>query len=385
MDMDKVLYYGSSTQIHSGASQWMYRLAKGMADQGWESLSILPDDQGIASWYRDAGLDIQFCWSEPLRARRSAVGHLCYLLAAMLSVFSLALLVRRENVDIVHINDIRYPFGLVAGKLAGATTVCHVRACLQSSLVRAILSRFVVLFSDEVVCVSERTKEVMFKDIGIESNKIRVVYDGLPSPERFEGQTSDSKFRDEISVNKSSLLVLQVSKLTRNKGQDRMLDVARRLLEEDIDVEFAIVGGPVEDHEEYAEMLRNRASDLPNVHLTGFHPDIVSAINAADVLVHVPRHDDPFPGVVLEGMAAGKPVVGSRSGGIPEQITDGETGFLISETGSADDIADRIRYLYKNERERERIGENAIQRAFSAFPVEEHFDEIKAVYDRAST
>jgi glycosyltransferase involved in cell wall biosynthesis len=383
-DMDRVLYYGSSTQVHSGASQWMHRLAAGTSERGWDTIAVLPDDEGIASWYRDAGLDIRYLWSEPLRVRRSLVGHLRYLLAAVWFTISLAYLVRREQVDVVHVNEIRYPFGLVAGKLGGATTVCHVRACLQSSIVRAILSRFVVLFSDEIMCVSNRTKEVMFEEVGIERDEIRVVYDGLPSPERFERQTDGSSFRDEVGIGDSSFLALQVSKLTRNKGQDRMLDVAERFFKEDEDVEFAIVGGPVEGHEEYVEMLRNRASYLPNVHLTGFYSDIVPAIAAADVLVHVPRHDDPFPGVVLEGMTAGKPVVGSRSGGIPEQIVDGETGFLVPKTGGESTIAECLRHLREDESDRKQMGENAARHAFSAFPVEKHFDEIAAVYDRVS-
>ncbi len=222
----------------------------------------------------------------------------------------------------------------------------------------------------------------MFKEVGIESEKVNVVYDGLPSPERFDGRTDGTTFRKDIGINNSSFLALQVSKLTRNKGQDRMLDVAD-IMSDDVDMEIAIVGGSVEGYEDYEKELRKRTEKHSNVHMTGFYPDIVSAITAADVLVHIPRHDDPFPGVVLEGMVAGKPIVGSRSGGIPEQIVDGETGYLIPKTGSADTITNRLHTLVEDEERRRQMGEQAAQRAFSEFPVETHLKEITSTYDRA--
>jgi len=116
--------------------------------------------------------------------------------------------------------------------------------------------------------------------------------------------------------------------------------------------------------------------------MTGFYPDITEALAAADVVVHVPKHEDPFPGVVLEGMLAGCPVIGARTGGIPEQIDHEETGLLVSAEDAPDEIADAIVRLCEDEAVREQMGERAAERIRSRFPPEAHFRSVSEVYER---
>lgn len=71
--------------------------------------------------------------------------------------------------------------------------------------------------------------------------------------------------------------------------------------------------------------------------------DIVAAYNAADGLV-VPSLEDNLPNTIMESLACGTPVVGFRTGGIPEMIEPGQTGYLAA-TGSADELADGIQQL----------------------------------------
>lgn len=376
--MPKVLYYGSSTQIHSGACQWMYRLADEMRNLGYQTVAVLPDDGGIASWYEESNIQVEYMWSRPLRRRRSLVGQLVYLFQVFLETFQLMRLISDENVDIVHVNEVVYLPGLFAGKLSGARTVCHVRASFESNLIRKVLSGIVLVCSDRVICVSGRTADVMFTEVGYNREQIDVIYDGLPSPERFEDSTSKDgeTFRDSIEIGSDDFLVVCISKLVSHKGQDRVLEIASSVS----DVTFAIVGGEVDGHETYAEELRERADSIPNVYLTGFYPDIVEVLAAADIVVHVPRYDDPFPGVVLEAMIAGKPVIGSRNGGIPEQIIEGETGYLIDDTQGTGDLIEHIRTLKKNPDLRRSLGENGREVAYQNYDSEMYFESISKLY-----
>ncbi|UPV75247.1 glycosyltransferase family 4 protein [Halorussus limi] len=376
----KILYYGSSTQIHSGASQWMFRLAKGIRERGrHHTIAILPGDEGIMEWYDKTGIETIIHWTEPLRLRRSLLGHIGFLLYSLIATVTLTIHIYREDVDIVHVNEIKYPHGLIAGKLAGAKTVCHVRAHVDSWWLRWFLARFTALCSDRIICVSKRTQERLFHDVGIESKNIQVVHDGVPSPERFRNPPNDDEFYNRLGIDPESFVVLQVSKLAQTKGHDRLLDVADYLEEYD-DIEFCLMGGRVDGHEEYADSLETAAVKQERVHLTGFYPDVVEALIAADVVVHLPRHEDPFPGVVLEGMLAAKPVVGSRSGGIPEQITHGETGFIVPKKNAPDEIAERLTELYENESLCSQMGVTGREHALERFPVEGHFNEIEEVY-----
>lgn len=89
---------------------------------------------------------------------------------------------------------------------------------------------------------------------------------------------------------------------------------------------------------------------------------------SADVYVH-PARADTFPTGVLEALACGTPVVASCVGGIPEQVQDGESGFLVP-VGDARALAERVQLLVGNERLRARLGKQGVERARRCFDYE---------------
>jgi glycosyltransferase involved in cell wall biosynthesis len=241
------------------------------------------------------------------------------------------------------------------------------------------------LFADEVICVSERTRELMFDNTNTDADHVSVLHDAVPSPERFDELPSGDDFRTKCGIADDAVLVVQLSKLTRNKAQDRLLDVAARVEDDHPEIHFAIVGGSVDGHEDYGEELETRSQALGNVSLVGFYEDITSVLAAADILVHIPRYEDPFPGVVLEGMLARVPVIGARNGGIPEQIDDGETGILVPGRDAPEAIAEAIVRLKEDRPLQERLGETARSRVLERFPLDDYFSEIDTVYRRLMT
>lgn len=80
-----------------------------------------------------------------------------------------------------------------------------------------------------------------------------------------------------------------------------------------------------------------------------------SLMAAADVIVHPSVIPDPYPNAVREALALGKPVVGSRAGGVSELITDGETGLLV-EPGDAISLAAALNGLLNSPAKRSRLG-----------------------------
>ena len=94
---------------------------------------------------------------------------------------------------------------------------------------------------------------------------------------------------------------------------------------------------------------------------------------AADVYVHAARADT-FPNVVLEALACGTPVVATAVGGIPEQVEDGVTGFLMP-PGDAEAMADAVVALLTDEALQERLGENAAEDARKRFDLDRQVSE----------
>jgi len=94
---------------------------------------------------------------------------------------------------------------------------------------------------------------------------------------------------------------------------------------------------------------------------------------ASHVYVHAARADT-FPNVVLEALACGTPVVATAVGGIPEQVEDGVTGFLVA-PGDAEAMADAVVALLTNGALQKRLGENAAEDARKRFDLEQQVNE----------
>jgi glycosyltransferase involved in cell wall biosynthesis len=100
---------------------------------------------------------------------------------------------------------------------------------------------------------------------------------------------------------------------------------------------------------------------------------------AADVYVH-PSRADTFPNTVLEALACGTPVVASKVGGIPEQIIEGKTGYLVPE-GDEKKMAEKIICLLENENLKTQIGREAAEDAIKRFSLERMVDDYLTFYE----
>jgi len=149
--------------------------------------------------------------------------------------------------------------------------------------------------------------------------------------------------------------ILTVARLHRYKGLEYLIE-AMQLLREVPEVKLYILGkGPEEENlqnlvnefglERRVEFIREA---IPNYEMPFLYSE-------CDVYVQ-PSIIEPYGIAVLEAMACGKPVVGTKVGGIQDTIKDGETGFLV-EPGNADEVADRITIL-KDEDKRAEIGKS---------------------------
>jgi glycosyltransferase involved in cell wall biosynthesis len=147
--------------------------------------------------------------------------------------------------------------------------------------------------------------------------------------------------------------------------------------------EAVIVGSTLFGEEAYEQELGRLAKDLGivrGVRFSGFSDDVWEELTKLDVLVHASTVPEPFGQVVLEGMAAGLPVVAARAGGPAELITDGIDGMLFT-PGQSDELATTLRVLAEDPLRRQELGQNARQRA-SSMTVEASAAAVLELYGR---
>ena len=163
----------------------------------------------------------------------------------------------------------------------------------------------------------------------------------------------------------------------RVKGFDLLLGAAQRLLATIPDLHILIVGdGPRRPFlEEKVEQLGLHG----RVHLVGTAEDIRLPLAAMDVFVFPVRWNEGFGLSLVEAMAAGKPVVATRVGAVPDIVRHGQDGWLV-EPEDVVSMADGIAHLLRDPSAARRMGQTARERVREAFSLARMADQVEAVY-----
>lgn len=191
----------------------------------------------------------------------------------------------------------------------------------------------------------------------IHPDKIQVLHNGIDTKEYLPNYTDQG-------------YGLYFGRLSKEKGIETLLKAYQKTTR---DFPLKIVGtGPMEAElrMEYpaAEFLGYKSGDELN--------DLIA--NAAFVVVPSEWYENCSM-VVLEAMAFGKPIIGSRIGGIPEQINDGETGFLF-EMGNSEELAEKMSILAADSGLRQLLGRSARRKLENEYSLEEHCEHLMQIY-----
>ena len=209
-----------------------------------------------------------------------------------------------------------------AAWLAGVPVRIHRKGSLQ--IKPGWLNRFLYgRVLTHVYAVSRAVGQATL-EFGFPSNRLLLFYNAV-DPERFRS-AAGGPLRQVWQIPAGTPLIGCVSRLSSRKGQDDLLRAAALLREQGLIFRLAFIGaGRLEG--ELKELCRSLGLE-DRVIFTGHRDDIPAVLAALDVVVQ-PSVSEPGPTSVLEAMAAGKPIIATASGGLPELIADGERGLLV--------------------------------------------------------
>jgi glycosyltransferase involved in cell wall biosynthesis len=197
------------------------------------------------------------------------------------------------------------------------------------------------------------------RDVGVAANRVRVIHYGIESG-RFEAPAAGSGASGRAVIG-------SVGRLEERKGHDCLIRAMPAILREVPQAQLRIAGNDPWGYGGTLRALVDRLHLDEHVELVGFRDDVASFLRETDVFAFASQSEG-FGQVVIEAMAAARPVVVSNISPLTEIVADGQTGVLV-EPGSPARFALAITRLLTNPDDMRRLGRSGqahVEREFSA-------------------
>jgi len=296
-----------------------------------------------------------------------------------ISFAKLAACLRRGRFDVVHCHlPLADALGRIAGWLSGVpvrVTTEHGKF-LGKRRCRLVLERMLVPITDARICVSRDILEIRRMREGTPAAKLLYIPNGVDTVRFRTPSRGRAAVMAELGWDAARPLVLAVGRLEPEKNYELLIRAIGRVRSNRPDVACLLVGDG--SRRDGLARLVTSLGLGEAVKLAGARGDIPDLLAAADVFV-ISSLKEGLPVSLLEAMAAGKAIVATAVGGVPEALRDGENGALV-ESGDEEGMARAVAALLGDDALRVRFGRAAAADAESTYAIEKVVGKIEALY-----
>lgn len=261
------------------------------------------------------------------------------------TVQQLVSFMRQEKFDIVHTQLLH---GSVVGQMAARITGIPVRIITRQYTTDCYhdghkylekLDGYVARKAHKIIAISDSVRTDLIAQ-GVDSDNIELIYNGIDLTP-FKDNHQKSAIREAFP---NKYLIAFVANLNHRKGHEYLLQAIAQLVSQYKDIHLLLIGEG--NLRKGLESLAEELKITGNISFLGYQQNVPSILKEVDLYVHASVLE-PLGIAVLEAMAAGRCVIATAVGGVPEIIQDGETGFLVP-SKNAKALADAIGFAREN-------------------------------------
>ena len=236
------------------------------------------------------------------------------------------------------------------------------------SISRYFVNRSIECF-DSVACVSNFVRTVMLKNTNLNEDVVVTIHDA----------TFVSGFNSNANIERKKQ-ILFVGKISPIKGLQYMIRAIPSVIKDHPEYKFVIVGDA--PYRKNIEELVNRLNVRKYVTFKGLLPrsKVCNQYLQSEIVVFPSIWQEPFGLISIEAMAAGKPLVATRVGGIPEVVRNGETGILVNSRNHKE-IAEAIDFLIENSETAKEMGAHGKRIAEQKYSLNRMANEYLDLYE----
>src|SRR5659263_306892 len=245
----------------------------------------------------------------------------------------------------------------------------------QPSFIRSII-RLLYAKLDMLITVSNKNKEVLMINFKLPKNKIKVIYNCIDI-EHIINYNRDivRELKNQFFINDSAIVFGTIGRLNPQKGHEYLINASKNVIREVPQSLFLFVG--MGDKEQIIQKINdNKMNEY--FRLAGYQEHLSEIFALIDIFV-LPSIAEGFPFVILEAMAANKPVIATNVGGVPEIITNNVNGILV-EPMDSDALARAMIILAKDTKKRNYIAQMGCKKIRENFSLEKMILATKEIY-----
>jgi glycosyltransferase involved in cell wall biosynthesis len=359
-------------------------LTAGLARRGYETTLVAgrlaPGEDSMAFVADELGVEVERI--DQLHREISPVRD-------ALAIARLALLIRRVRPHILHTHTAKAgAVGRLAALLAGDARPPIVVHTFHGHVLRGyfdpvrtagfrLLERWLARSSTALVAVSPQVRDDLVALGVAPREQFVVVRLGIELEQRVAAERDGrGESRRILGIAPDRFAVGWIGRMTGVKRTEDVLHAFRRLRDQGVDACLCMIGdGP---DRAAVERSAHELGIMRDTLFLGYQEEVAPFYAAFDALI-LPSINEGTPVSAIEALAAGRPVVATRVGGVPDVVREGEDGFLV-EPGDVDALADRLARLAADPKLRERLGDAGRARVIPRYSVERLVDDVDLLY-----
>ncbi len=362
----KILYvHRAAGKSYGGALVDLLRVLERFDRRAFEPIVLLSQGDFHAEMFHQIGIRTIHLPLPPFRKGKSFP-------KIPFAVYRLTRLLRREGIDLVHLNDTDdAALMILACRWVGIPSVVHVRSEMETNKFKKLW----VDRADRVIAVSDGVRQAAIAG-GVVESHIEISYSGVDLG-KIEKEARLFSTREKLGIPPDALVIGSVANLAPVKGY-RYLVEAFSMVARDSFLFCLIVGA--DDHGMQKDLAAQAAAAgvAEQIRFVGFQENVYPLIAAMDIFILASLHEG-FGIVLLEAMGLGKPVIATNVQGPSEIVLPGETGLLVP-PADAEALAKAVASLARNAPLREAMGKAGRQRVREWFPLERQVREWEYIY-----
>ncbi|MCU1273825.1 MAG: glycosyl transferase, group 1 [Bryobacterales bacterium] len=356
-----------------GAQQCLLDLVPAVQNAGWKMTCAVPGNGALITKLRSHGVTMHsLAMGSFTSGRKPPLDVLRFGLAAPRLARDISHLADESRADLLYVNGPRVlPAAAWAARKTGRPLLFHCHSHLAQRSAAMVAGRSLQLSDARVIACCRYVARPLWPYI--DPGRLRVIFNGVaPQNTTRRGHTS-------------GLRIGIIGRISQEKGQVIFIRAARLLAGKHPACKFVVCGAPLSSNPEaarYSAQVRELADGLP-VEFLGWQEDVPAVLAGLDALV-VPSLREGLPRVILEAYAAHVPVVAFVAGGVPEIVTEGETGFLV-EPPTAETLAERLDSLLRKPEQLDATADRAYQAWKENFTLDRYWRDVLAAIGTAAS